>query len=278
MTSTIFYCPAVTPFRCLAAMPPERSKRARMHLGCPSLDRSGGDAEVGLERSELRYLEPWHRSAATSFSFPNQAQWASHGSHPERRLSPTTPKRFVTSFVLLCQAYPCSSGAGHILQWNYPLHNRKLVLQLLRYGFADTNPHEHGSETTTVEDLKTSQSRCSNRPGLSYKTKQPLLTNTSPRYVKRSTNASTSPWIVRGAFCGCMSGSMTLHFVGAKCMPKNRMTLVSSSENIGAFCSSSRTRITSSAYSRSTRSSSPEFLGPFSARPIISSITKLDKN
>ncbi|KER24671.1 hypothetical protein T265_07718 [Opisthorchis viverrini] len=30
---------AVAPFRCLAVMPPERSTRAGILLGCPSLDR-----------------------------------------------------------------------------------------------------------------------------------------------------------------------------------------------------------------------------------------------
>ncbi|KAG5442879.1 hypothetical protein CSKR_105174 [Clonorchis sinensis] len=56
-----------------------------------------------------------------------------------------------------------------------------------------------------------------------------------PRYVKRSTTSSTSPWIVSGTLNDCKSTSMALHFVGAKCIPKNGMTLVSSSKNTCAF-------------------------------------------
>ncbi|KER27079.1 hypothetical protein T265_13858, partial [Opisthorchis viverrini] len=114
----------------------------------------------------------------------------------------------------------------------------------------------YGSETTIVEHLKTSQFRCSNRPSLTPTTKQPLLclklanaTRTLqiraftssvtlqseliqlPRYVKRSTTSSTSPWIVNGVFSDCTSTSMTLHFVGAKCIPKDGMTLVTSSKS-----------------------------------------------
>ncbi|KER34253.1 hypothetical protein T265_00102 [Opisthorchis viverrini] len=77
-----------------------------------------------------------------------------------------------------------------------------------------------------------------------------------PRYLKRSTTSSTSPWVVRGVFSDCTSASMTLHFVGAKCIPKDGMTLVSSSKNTCAFSSSSNMRTMSSAYSRSTRFSS----------------------
>ncbi|KAG5446073.1 hypothetical protein CSKR_103847 [Clonorchis sinensis] len=40
---------AVTPFRCLAAMPPKGSTRAGILPGCPSLDRGGREAEVGFE-------------------------------------------------------------------------------------------------------------------------------------------------------------------------------------------------------------------------------------
>ncbi|KER19777.1 hypothetical protein T265_11528 [Opisthorchis viverrini] len=46
-----------------------------------------------------------------------------------------------------------------------------------------------------------------------------------PRYVKRSTTSTISSRIVSGAFSDCTSTSMTLHFMGAKCIPKDRMTL-----------------------------------------------------
>ncbi|GAA47273.1 hypothetical protein CLF_100161 [Clonorchis sinensis] len=39
------YYSAVTPFRCLAAMPPEGSTRAEILPGCPSLDRGSREAE-----------------------------------------------------------------------------------------------------------------------------------------------------------------------------------------------------------------------------------------
>ncbi|KER32786.1 hypothetical protein T265_01264 [Opisthorchis viverrini] len=45
----ISYHSAVTPFRCLAATPPEAGTRARILPGCPSLDRRNRDADVGLE-------------------------------------------------------------------------------------------------------------------------------------------------------------------------------------------------------------------------------------
>ncbi|KAG5446084.1 hypothetical protein CSKR_103838 [Clonorchis sinensis] len=101
----------------------------------------------------------------------------------------------------------------------------------------------YGSETTIVEHLKTSQFRCSNRPSLTaIQQNSPhcslihaclKLANATraleiraftssvtlqselmqlPRYVKRSTTSSTSPWIVSGVFSDCMSRSMTLHF------------------------------------------------------------------
>ncbi|KAG5443916.1 hypothetical protein CSKR_100832 [Clonorchis sinensis] len=48
------YCPAVTPFRCLAVMPPEGSTRAGILPGCPSLDRGSRDAEVGFKPRTFR--------------------------------------------------------------------------------------------------------------------------------------------------------------------------------------------------------------------------------
>ncbi|KAG5447289.1 Heat shock cognate 71 kDa protein [Clonorchis sinensis] len=45
---------AVTPFRCLAAMPPEGSTRAEVLPGCPSLDRGSREAEVGFEPRTFR--------------------------------------------------------------------------------------------------------------------------------------------------------------------------------------------------------------------------------
>ncbi|KAG5441345.1 hypothetical protein CSKR_103221 [Clonorchis sinensis] len=45
---------AVTPFRCLAAMPPEGSTRAGILPGCPSLDRGSREAEVGFEPRTFR--------------------------------------------------------------------------------------------------------------------------------------------------------------------------------------------------------------------------------
>ncbi|KAG5454435.1 hypothetical protein CSKR_113103 [Clonorchis sinensis] len=40
---------ALTPFRCLAAIPPEGSMTTKILLGCPSLHRGSRDAEVGFE-------------------------------------------------------------------------------------------------------------------------------------------------------------------------------------------------------------------------------------
>ncbi|KER31855.1 hypothetical protein T265_12897, partial [Opisthorchis viverrini] len=40
---------AITPFRCLAAMPPEGSTRAGILPGCPSLDGGNREAEFGFE-------------------------------------------------------------------------------------------------------------------------------------------------------------------------------------------------------------------------------------
>ncbi|KAG5454002.1 hypothetical protein CSKR_102085 [Clonorchis sinensis] len=45
---------AVTPFRCLAAMPPEGCTRAEILPGCPSLDRESREAEVGFEPRTVR--------------------------------------------------------------------------------------------------------------------------------------------------------------------------------------------------------------------------------
>ncbi|KAG5450969.1 hypothetical protein CSKR_105278 [Clonorchis sinensis] len=95
-----------------------------------------------------------------------------------------------------------------------------------------------GSHTTIVEHLKTSQFRCSNRPSLTAIQQNSPHSNATrdlqiraitssvtlqselielPRYVKRSTTSSASPWIVSGVFSDWMSRSMTLHFVGTKC-------------------------------------------------------------
>ncbi|KAG5441975.1 hypothetical protein CSKR_110763 [Clonorchis sinensis] len=45
------------------------------------------------------------------------------------------------------------------------------------------------------------------------------------RYVKRSKTSSVSPWIISGVFSDYMS-SMTLSFMGSKCIPKDGMTLL----------------------------------------------------
>ncbi|KAG5441015.1 Ras-specific guanine nucleotide-releasing factor 2 [Clonorchis sinensis] len=58
-------CSAVTPFRCLAAMPPEGSTRAGILPGCPSLDRGSREAEVGFE---LRTLRSSNTAAAQAFA------------------------------------------------------------------------------------------------------------------------------------------------------------------------------------------------------------------
>ncbi|KAG5455056.1 hypothetical protein CSKR_109927 [Clonorchis sinensis] len=54
ITHGILYHSAVTPFRCLAAMPPEGSTRARILLDCSSLDRESREAEVEFERQSFR--------------------------------------------------------------------------------------------------------------------------------------------------------------------------------------------------------------------------------
>ncbi|KAG5451860.1 E3 ubiquitin-protein ligase chfr, partial [Clonorchis sinensis] len=55
---------AVTPFRCLAAMPPEGSTRAEILPGCPSLDRGSREAEVGFEPRTFRSNENNHSAVA----------------------------------------------------------------------------------------------------------------------------------------------------------------------------------------------------------------------
>ncbi|KER33931.1 hypothetical protein T265_00366 [Opisthorchis viverrini] len=45
---------AVTPFRCLASIPPEGSTRARILPGCPSLDTGSRETEVGFEPRTFR--------------------------------------------------------------------------------------------------------------------------------------------------------------------------------------------------------------------------------
>ncbi|KER27615.1 hypothetical protein T265_05339 [Opisthorchis viverrini] len=144
----------------------------------------------------------------------------------------------------------------------------------------------YGSETTIVDHVKTSQFRCSNRSSLTttqqnspYCSLIHTLANAAralqiraftssvtlqseliqlPRHVKCSTTFSTSPWIVSGVFSDRMSTSMTLHCMGAKFIPKDGMTLVSSSKNTCAFPSSLKMRTILSAYSRSTKFSSRE--------------------
>ncbi|KAG5446397.1 hypothetical protein CSKR_113787, partial [Clonorchis sinensis] len=49
--------PAVTPFRCPAAMLPEGSKRAGILPGCPNLDRGSQEAEVGFQPRAFRLIE-----------------------------------------------------------------------------------------------------------------------------------------------------------------------------------------------------------------------------
>ncbi|KER32508.1 hypothetical protein T265_12788, partial [Opisthorchis viverrini] len=48
------YRSAVTPFRCLAAMPHEGSTRTGILPGCPSLDRGSREADVGFEPRTFR--------------------------------------------------------------------------------------------------------------------------------------------------------------------------------------------------------------------------------
>ncbi|GAA52873.1 hypothetical protein CLF_109010 [Clonorchis sinensis] len=56
--TSFYYCSAVTPFRCLAAMPPERCTRAGILPGCPNLDRGSREAEVEFESRTFRSLQP----------------------------------------------------------------------------------------------------------------------------------------------------------------------------------------------------------------------------
>ncbi|KER34201.1 hypothetical protein T265_00064 [Opisthorchis viverrini] len=77
-------------------------------------------------------------------------------------------------------------------------------------------------------------------------------------YVKCFTTSSTSPWIVSRVFSDCMSMSMTLHYVGTECIPKEGMAVINSSENNCAFSSKMKTML--SAYSRSIRFSSKAIL------------------
>ncbi|GAA51902.1 stomatin-related, partial [Clonorchis sinensis] len=73
--------------------------------------------------------------------------------------------------------------------------------------------------------------------------------------------------IVSGKFCDFMSTSMTLYFVGAKCIPKDGMTLISSFKNTA---SSSKTRTRSSVYSRGHLNTG--------VHPIIPSVPKSNRN
>ncbi|KER27434.1 hypothetical protein T265_13801, partial [Opisthorchis viverrini] len=54
--------PAVAPFRCLAAMPPEGSTRAGTPLGCPSLDRGSREAEEPQQYSISHVRLSWQAS------------------------------------------------------------------------------------------------------------------------------------------------------------------------------------------------------------------------
>ncbi|KAG5441692.1 hypothetical protein CSKR_103172 [Clonorchis sinensis] len=64
---------AVTPFRCLAAMPLEGSTGAGILPGCPSLDRGSRKAEVGFEPQTFRSINssPNHRSILSYFCIAN---------------------------------------------------------------------------------------------------------------------------------------------------------------------------------------------------------------
>ncbi|KAG5442536.1 hypothetical protein CSKR_108731, partial [Clonorchis sinensis] len=117
----------------------------------------------------------------------------------------------------------------------------RLMFQLLRYSrYRDTSNATRALQIRAFTSSVTPQSELIQLP----------------RYVKRSTTSSALLWIVSGVFSGCMSTCMTLHFLGAKCIPKDGMTLVSSSKNTCAFSCSSKMRTMSSSYSRSTRFSS----------------------
>ncbi|KER27514.1 hypothetical protein T265_05473 [Opisthorchis viverrini] len=91
----------------------------------------------------------------------------------------------------------------------------------------DYTPYKVAENSPTVHDQF--------RPFWSSSGRRSLELTQLPRYVKRSTTSSTSPWIVSGVFSDYTSTSMTLHFVDAKCIRKDGMTLVSSSKNTCAF-------------------------------------------
>ncbi|KAG5444816.1 hypothetical protein CSKR_108396 [Clonorchis sinensis] len=174
----------------------------------------------------------------------NQAQWGSRGPHHGRRVAPTAPKLFGKQHPLR------QTMVRHAQHMSQP--TQLLVLDTFFNGSTRcttqnslsnclvtdswTPSHtSYGSETTIVERLKTSKFRCSNRPSLTaiqqnsphcsliHTTRNPsrdLICHTSSRYAKHSTTSSASLWIVSSMF-----RSMTLHFVGARCIPKDRMTL-----------------------------------------------------
>ncbi|KER21825.1 hypothetical protein T265_09941 [Opisthorchis viverrini] len=69
--------PAVTPFRSLAAMPPEASTRAEILPGCPNLDKKSREAEVGFKPLEPTFPRSLTIRGSRHIPTAVKSRWAS---------------------------------------------------------------------------------------------------------------------------------------------------------------------------------------------------------
>ncbi|KAG5451256.1 hypothetical protein CSKR_112856, partial [Clonorchis sinensis] len=171
--------------------------------------------DISVQHRCFAAVQPWVRLAAITCNVSNQAQ----------RVAPTAPKRFVISIIHFCQVkgWPslCFRHSELGIQ-NSTLFGKRSL------GMRNTSPNQR-TFWVPVAQPKT-RFLIASCPNLANATRAlQIRTFTSsvtlqseliqlPRKVKRSTSSSSSSWIEHD-----------LTLLGAKCIPKEGMNLVSSS-------------------------------------------------
>ncbi|KAG5444668.1 hypothetical protein CSKR_109031 [Clonorchis sinensis] len=204
----------------------------------------------------------------------NNAQWGLRALHPERRVT-STASRFFHGHPPVCVIHGLTNADTGARQSSIEFFSAKSNT-LSNFLFADSLAPvytSHGSETTIVEHLKTSQLSCSHRPRLTvmhqdssfyslihmsfeiHRYAEKLNRNSEARAldlavalkskltqlsrnVKRSRNLSTSLWVRNATLSDCTSRSMVLHFGGERHTLRDGLNLVSFSEKTCDFFSS----------------------------------------
>ncbi|KER29553.1 hypothetical protein T265_03851 [Opisthorchis viverrini] len=122
---------ALAPFRCLAAMPPERSTRAGILPGCPSLDRGSRVAGVGFEPRTFRSVNPRSNHLGAQRCMAVRYQFLPILRHSGKRLTARTPLISIGRHFLQ-RLQPSTDGVTGPPSWRaYNTNNTQTLRDLL---------------------------------------------------------------------------------------------------------------------------------------------------